>query len=204
MAGARRRSTALVESGVGAFYLVAAIMAAASAVIVHAFVVGDYSIKYVQRYSDSAQPLFYKLTAYWGGLDGSIMFWVTLLSVFGTVGGLHQPRAAPRADSLRRGGHLRAWRCSFCYLMIVHNNPFETFLTETPTDGEGLNPLLQNFYMVIHPPTMYLGFVGPHHPVRLRHGGAHHRLPGRLVAARRPPLDDDRVAVPLASASGSA
>ena len=48
----------------------------------------------------------------------------------------------------------------FLFLMIVHNNPFETFLTENPTDGAGLNPLLQNFYMVIHPPTMYLGFVG--------------------------------------------
>ena len=85
VAGARRRSRALIESGIGAFYLVAAIMAAASAVIVYAFVTGDYSIKYVQRYSDSAQPLFYKLTSYWGGLDGSIMFWVFLLSVFGSA-----------------------------------------------------------------------------------------------------------------------
>src|SRR5215204_6122918 len=85
VAGARRRSTGLVESGVGAFYLVAAIMSAASAIIVHAFVVGDYSIKYVQRYSDSVQPLFFKITSYWGGLDGSIMFWVFMLSLFGTA-----------------------------------------------------------------------------------------------------------------------
>ena len=48
----------------------------------------------------------------------------------------------------------------FLFLMIVHNNPFQTYLTENPADGTGLNPLLQNFYMVIHPPTMYLGFVG--------------------------------------------
>jgi cytochrome c-type biogenesis protein CcmF len=122
VAGARRRSQRLIESGVGAFYLVAAIMSVASSVIVYAFVAGDYSIKYVQRYSDSVQPLFYKITSYWGGLDGSIMF--------------------------------------FLFLMIIHNNPFETFLTESPADGAGLNPLLQNFYMVIHPPTMYTGFVG--------------------------------------------
>ena len=70
---------ALIESGIGAFYLVAALMTVASGVIVHAFVTGDYSIKYVQHYSDSAQPLFYKITSYWGGLDGSIMFWVFLL-----------------------------------------------------------------------------------------------------------------------------
>jgi cytochrome c-type biogenesis protein CcmF len=48
----------------------------------------------------------------------------------------------------------------FLFLMVVHNNPFETFITENPADGKGLSPLLQNFYMVIHPPTMYLGFVG--------------------------------------------
>ena len=48
----------------------------------------------------------------------------------------------------------------FLFLMVIHNNPFATYLTELPTDGRGLNPLLQNFYMAIHPPTMYLGFVG--------------------------------------------
>ena len=83
--GGRRRSTPLIESGIGAFYLVAALMTAASAIIVHAFVTNNYAIRYVDRYSDSAQPLFYKLTSYWGGLDGSIMFWVFLLSAFGSL-----------------------------------------------------------------------------------------------------------------------
>src|SRR5437667_5557170 len=85
VAGARRGSRPLVESGIGAFYLVTALMTTASAIIIHAFVTGDYSIKYVQHYSDSVQPLFYKITSYWGGLDGSIMFWVFLLSVFGSI-----------------------------------------------------------------------------------------------------------------------
>jgi cytochrome c-type biogenesis protein CcmF len=80
IAGARRRSQRLIESGIGAFYLVAALMTVASAVIVHAFVTDNYAIRYVQRYSDSAQPLAYKIASYWGGLDGSIMFWVFLLS----------------------------------------------------------------------------------------------------------------------------
>ena len=48
----------------------------------------------------------------------------------------------------------------FLYLMVVHKNPFTTFLTTAPADGEGLNPLLQNYYMVIHPPSLYTGFVG--------------------------------------------
>src|SRR4029077_5494320 len=83
--GARRRSRRLVESGIGAFFLISALMTVASAVMINAFLVGDYSIKYVQHYSDSVQPLFYKITSYWGGLDGSIMFWVLLLWAFGVA-----------------------------------------------------------------------------------------------------------------------
>ena len=165
-------------------------MAAASAVIVYAFVTGDYSIKYVQRYSDSAQPLFYKLTSYWGGLDGSIMFWVSLLSVFGSTA-VYVNRERHRELIPYVVAVISVVEMFFLFLMIVHNNPFSTYLTENPTDGAGLNPLLQNFYMVIHPPTMYLGLRRAHHSVRLRHGRADHRPPGRLVAARRPPLDDD-------------
>src|SRR5947208_11187385 len=85
VAGARRRSRRLIESGIGAFYLICAIMTAASAVLINAFLTGDYSIKYVVHYSDSVQPFLYKITSYWGGLDGSIMFWVFLLSVFGSI-----------------------------------------------------------------------------------------------------------------------
>jgi cytochrome c-type biogenesis protein CcmF len=157
--GARRRSRALIESGVGAFYLVTAIMSAASAVIVYAFVTGDYSIKYVQRYSDSTQPLFYKLTSYWGGLDGSIMFWVSLLSVFGAIA-VYVNRERHRELIPYVVAIISVVEMFFLFLMIVHNNPFSTYLTQNPTDGAGLNPLLQNFYMVIHPPTMYSGFVG--------------------------------------------
>src|SRR6187431_2875154 len=159
VAGARRRSQRLIESGIGAFYLVAAVMSVASSIIVYAFVAGDYSIKYVQRYSDSVQPLFYKITSYWGGLDGSVMFWVFLLSIFGAV-----------AVKVNRDRHrelipyvvavIASVEMFFLFLMVIHNNPFTTYLTESPTDGRGLNPLLQNFYMAIHPPTMYLGFVG--------------------------------------------
>jgi cytochrome c-type biogenesis protein CcmF len=159
VAGARRRSRGLVDSGIGAFYLVAAVMTVASGIIVHAFVVGDYSIKYVQRYSDSIQPLFYKITSYWGGLDGSIMFWVFLLSIFGTIA-VFVNRERHRELMPYVVATISVVQMFFLFLMIIHNNPFSTFLTENPADGRGLNPLLQNFYMVIHPPTLYLGFVG--------------------------------------------
>jgi cytochrome c-type biogenesis protein CcmF len=159
VAGARRRSRAMIESGTGAFYLLAAIMTAASSVIVYAFVTGDYSIRYVQRYSDSTQPLFYKLTSYWGGLDGSIMFWVFLLSLFGSAA-IYINRERHRELIPYVVAVISVVEMFFLLLMVVHNNPFQTYLTQNPADGAGLNPLLQNFYMAIHPPTMYLGFVG--------------------------------------------
>lgn len=159
VAGARRRSVRLIESGTGAFYLAAALLTLASAVMVHAFVVGDYSIRYVQRYSDSAQPLFYKLTSYWGGLDGSILFWVFLLGIFGTLA-VHTNRERHRELQPFVVAILSGVAMFFLLVMIVHKNPFATFLTEAPTDGRGLNPLLQNPYMAIHPPSLYIGFVG--------------------------------------------
>ena len=159
VAGARRRNNRLIESGIGAFYTVAAIMTVASGVIIYAFVSGDYSIRYVQRYSDAVQPLFYKITSYWGGLDGSVMFWVFLLSLFGSVA-VKVNRERNRELIPYVVAVIGAVEMFFLFLMIIHNNPFATYLTESPADGRGLNPLLQNFYMAIHPPTMYLGFVG--------------------------------------------
>jgi cytochrome c-type biogenesis protein CcmF len=158
VAGARRRSTRLVESGIGAFYLTAALMTVASCIIVHAFVTGDFTIKYVQHYSDSAQPLAYKIASYWGGLDGSIMFWVFLLSVFGTVA-VATNRERHRELIPYVVATIAATEMFFIFIMVVHNNPFSTFLLTPPVEGRGLNPLLQNFYMAIHPPSLYTGFV---------------------------------------------
>src|SRR5438309_8654363 len=157
--GARRGSRRLIESGIGAFYLIAALMTVASAVIVNAFLTNDYSIKYVAHNSDSVQPLFYKITSYWGGLDGSIMFWVFLLSIFGTLA-VYVNRERHRELIPYVVATIAVVQMFFLYLMVVHKNPFTTFLTTVPADGNGLNPLLQNYWMAIHPPSLYTGFVG--------------------------------------------
>jgi cytochrome c-type biogenesis protein CcmF len=158
VAGARRRSRRLIESGIGAFHLITALMTVASAVMVHAFVTNDYSIKYVQRYSDTVQPLAYKIASYWGGLDGSIMFWVFLLGIFGTIA-VHTNRERHRELIPYVVAVIATVEMFFLFLMVVHNNPFSTYLGQVPADGKGLNPLLQNFYMAIHPPSLYVGFV---------------------------------------------
>src|SRR5262249_41864352 len=152
--GARRRSRRLIESGIGAFYLVAALMTAASAVMINAFLTDDFTIKYVAHYSDSVQPLFYKITSYWGGLDGSIMFWVFLLSLFG-ASAVYVNRDRHRELIPYVVATIAVTQMFFLYLMVVHKNPFTTFLFAVPNDGRGLNPLLQNYWMAIHPPSLY-------------------------------------------------
>src|SRR6478672_3603927 len=157
--GARRGSRRLIESGIGAQYLVAALMAGATAVIVNAFLTDDFSIRYVAAESESLQPFWYKITAYWGGLNGSIMFWVFLLSIFGSVA-VFINKERHRELIPYVVATIATVEGFFLYLMVVHKNPFSTYLTPAPVDGTGLNPLLQNYWMAIHPPSLYTGFVG--------------------------------------------
>src|SRR2546428_4578114 len=157
--GARRRSRRLIESGIGAFYLTAALMTVASAVMINAFLTDDYSIKYIAQSWGCVQPLFYKITSYWGGLDGSIMFWVFLLSLFGAAA-VYVNRERYRELIPYVVATISTVQMFFLYLMVVHKNPFTTFLASAPADGDGLSPLLQNYWMAIHPPALYTGFVG--------------------------------------------
>ena len=186
----------LVESGIGAFYLVTALMTVASALIVHAFATNDYSIKHVQRYSDAAQPLFYKLTSYWGGLDGSIMFWVFLLALFGSIA-VYVNRDRHRELIPYVVATIAVVQMFFIFLMVIHNNPFETFLDAAADGRPRAEPAAPEF-LHGHPSAVALRRLRRHDdPVCLRHRGAGDRPPGRLLAPRGPALDDDGVAVPL-------
>jgi cytochrome c-type biogenesis protein CcmF len=157
--GIRRSSERLLRAGRAAVYLLATTLAMAIAAMVHAFTSSDFSIKYVQHYSEAGQPFAYKLTAVWGGLDGSILFWVFLLALCSAI--------AVRA-LWRREPAITAYAVTvlmtvcdfFIYLVVYEKNPFDTFLVTQPSTGQGLNPLLQNPYMVAHPPSLYAGFVG--------------------------------------------
>jgi len=156
--GARQGSRRLVNSSIYATYAVAALLTLASTIIFFAILSNDYSIKYVQHYSDATMPWYYKITSYWGGLDGSMMFWAWLLSLFAAI-----------AVFVNRERHreLIPWvitilmlvQTFFLLLLIFEKRPFDTFLTESPVQGQGLNPLLQDPYMAIHPPSLYTGLV---------------------------------------------
>ena len=156
--GNAQRRPRLVTSSVYSLYAFFAVMMLASALMIYAFLTHDYTIKYVAHYSDTSMPLSYRITAYWGGLDGSLMFWVAVLSAFAAI--------AVKANARRHRdmigyvvGVIMLVQLFFLALLVYNKNPFATWLTEPPVDGKGLNPLLQNYWMVIHPPSLYIGFV---------------------------------------------
>ena len=159
LVGARRGNVRLLESGRAAVYALAAVLGLASVAMMQAFVSGDFSIKYVQHYSDAQAPLAYKISAYWGGLDGSMLFWVALLAGFAAIA-VYRNRHRQREILPYAIAVMATVADFFLYLIIFEKNPFDTFLVEVPASGQGLNPLLQNPYMVTHPPALYGGFVG--------------------------------------------
>jgi len=156
--GNTTKSRKLVNSAVYGLYGFGALIGLASALMIYAFVTHDYSIKYVASTSDTTMETWYKVTAFWGGLDGSLLFWVLVLSLFSTVA--IAVNARRHRDMI---GYVVATimvvQVFFLSLLIFTKNPFTTFLTSPPIDGQGLNPLLQNYWMVIHPPSLYTGFV---------------------------------------------
>jgi cytochrome c-type biogenesis protein CcmF len=158
VAGARRGSRKLIISGIYGAYGATALVSFASAVLWFSLLSNDYSIKYVQRHSDATMPWIYKITAFWGGLDGSIMWWVFLLAIFSSIA-IYVNRERHRELIPYVVAVLFTVVAFFLFLIIYEKRPFEVFLTEAPKMGKGLNPLLQNPYMATHPPSLYLGFV---------------------------------------------
>ncbi|MCA9674310.1 MAG: cytochrome c biogenesis protein CcsA [Kofleriaceae bacterium] len=158
IAGNVRKSRRLVLSAVYGLYGFFALVALASSLLIYAFVTHDYSIKYVAMTSDTSMSLAYKITAFWGGLDGSLLFWVMILATFSAVAvRINQHRHRDMIGFVV--ATIMVVQLFFLALLIYVKNPFAVTLTPPPVDGQGLNPLLQNYWMVIHPPSLYTGYV---------------------------------------------
>jgi cytochrome c-type biogenesis protein CcmF len=140
-------------------YATCAFVLMAVAVLGYAFQTHDFRITYIARYSDRSMPWTYLVTSLWGGQDGSLLWWTFLLSGY---------TAALTVWMRGRYVELQPYVLAtlmgiflfFGVLMLFPANPFATYLDGGPPDGEGLNPLLQNYWMAIHPPSLYMGFVG--------------------------------------------
>ena len=157
-AGSSGRPRTLQAARLGAYGTVC-LIGVAVLCLTYAFVTHDFRLRYVAAHSDRSMPTVYLLTALWGGQDGSILWWLFLLG--GYIGvcvrwldGRHlelQPYILAT---------LMVVALFFCVVMTFSANPFSESLSGARSDGLGMNALLQNYWMTIHPPCLYAGLVG--------------------------------------------
>ena len=156
--GGRNRSTRLADVSFNAVYAVGVLVSAAAILLWYALLTDQFQISYVWNHSERALPNFYKFSALWGGQAGSLLFWLLILSVFSVAVAItHRQKLQvmmPYVNATMLGTSL-----FFLILLVFATNPFEQ-VGVMPEDGRGLNPLLQNYWMVIHPVMLYLGYVG--------------------------------------------
>ena len=126
--------------------------------LTYAFVAKDFSVAYVAQNANAELPLFYRISAVWGAHEGSILLWTLVLAIWSVAVSLAS-RTLPDVFRARVLAVLGLVSCGFLLFMLMTSNPFERLLP-APANGRDLNPLLQDPGMVIHPPMLYIGYVG--------------------------------------------
>jgi cytochrome c-type biogenesis protein CcmF len=156
--GARRRDAALMGVADLTALVQFGFVATAFAALVTCYVTSDFSLVSVFENSHSTMPLVYKFTSVWGNHEGSMLLWVLILSLFGALlaaFGTNVP-AVLKATVLS----VQSWIAAAFYLFILlTSNPFAR-LPDAPFEGRDLNPILQDMGLAVHPPMLYLGYVG--------------------------------------------
>ena len=128
------------------------------AALTAAYLTSDFSVQNVVEHSHTSKPLIYKISGVWGNHEGSMLLWVSILALFGALVALN-PRAVPfalRTSALAIQGGITA---AFQLFILITSNPFRR-LVPSPAEGQDLNPILQDPGLAIHPPLLYLGYVG--------------------------------------------
>ena len=125
----------------------------------YSFYINDFSVAYVANHSNSALPLAYRLSAVWGGHEGSLLLWGWMLGGWAAMVGLLS-RSVPLAMVSRVLSVMGMISVGFLLFMLLTSNPFDRVLPWFPLDGADLNPLLQDPGLIIHPPMLYMGYVG--------------------------------------------
>ena len=157
-AGGALKRRDLTVSGERAIYATLTMIVLASAGLWTALFTHDFSIKYVASFSSANLPKVYTFTAFWAGQAGSLLFWALILAIYSSIA-VYNNRAKNRELMPYVSGTLAVVMIFFLATLCLGANPFER-LDWIPPDGRGMNPQLQNPGMAIHPPNLYLGYVG--------------------------------------------
>ena len=127
--------------------------------LTYAFMVDDFSVAYVANNSNTALPWYYKFSAVWGAHEGSLLLWALILAGWTFAVAIFS-RHLPEEMLARVLAVMGMISVGFLLFLIVTSNPFERLLPNSPVDGRDLNPLLQDFGLIVHPPMLYMGYVG--------------------------------------------
>jgi cytochrome c-type biogenesis protein CcmF len=157
LVGARRRQETWIRSGEHAAWAVCGLVVLAVGILLRALLTHDFSLEYVAAYSSSTLPTQYTVAALWGGQKGSLLFWTFLLSTFTAIV-IRQNRHRNRPLMPYVTATLMTTAVFFLFLLVFVTDPFER-LPRAALEGADLNPLLQNYWMMLHPPSLYLGYV---------------------------------------------
>jgi len=128
-------------------------------ILAYAFATDDFSVQFVAQHSNSALPTRYKLTAVWGGHEGSFLLWTFMLSGWMLAVALFS-KSVPIDFVARVLGVLGLLCGAYILFMLATSNPFDRIVPLPPADGADLNSALQDFGFIVHPPTLYMGYVG--------------------------------------------
>jgi cytochrome c-type biogenesis protein CcmF len=158
LVGAHRNDVAMMSTARTAAVGQLVFVVVAYACLTWAFLHDDFSVAYVANHSQLALPVMYKASAVWGGHEGSVLLWILIL-VCWTVAVGRYSRNLPDAFIARVIGVLGLLSTGFLLFALLTSNPFDR-LSMPPADGADLNPLLQDPGMAIHPPLLYIGYVG--------------------------------------------
>ncbi|MDE0422631.1 MAG: heme lyase CcmF/NrfE family subunit [Gammaproteobacteria bacterium] len=153
---ATRRNWARSATVLAAAQLLA--VASGFAALLYAFLTSDFSVLYVTENSNTALPWYYKLSAAWGGHEGSFLLWTLMLAAWTWAVSI-AGRRVPAEIHGRVLGTLGLLNAGFLLFLLSVSSPFER-LIGGPAEGSDLNPLLQDFGQIVHPPMLYLGYVG--------------------------------------------
>jgi cytochrome c-type biogenesis protein CcmF len=153
-----RRSTTLAAAGEGAALAAFLGVAVAFAVLMHAFIVSDFSVANVAANSHTEKPMLYKVAGTWGSHEGSILLWCLALTGYGAAAALLS-RGLPRGLRSLMVATQGGLGAVFLAYTVFASNPLARILTP-PVEGRSLNPLLQDPALAIHPPFLYAGYVG--------------------------------------------
>jgi len=156
--GVRSNNWNLVRSAQFGTVAVFVLVLVASAVLLRAFIVSDFSVAFVWENSSTDMPLFYKISAFWGGMDGSLLFWELVLAGFSAFVAYFY-RRTNREIIPYTVATLNVIQVFLLFLLVTWANPLAV-TAGAPTEGRGLNPLLQHPAMAAHPPLLYLGYIG--------------------------------------------